>query len=155
MRPGGEKPDLEPAIEAMYYAMYESIADHSRLGLNVVVDAGHHDNYSVPRGILYECARILQGLPVLFAGIRCPLDGIMRRREMTGYKGFEGNGSIPAPILLWQQSVHIPGIYDLEIDTSIHSPVECAELIYKRLLDDTPPTAFAQLAAYNKNGSTL
>ncbi|WP_257984379.1 hypothetical protein [Neobacillus cucumis] len=30
----------------MYQAMYESIAAHSRLGLNVIVDVGHHDNYA-------------------------------------------------------------------------------------------------------------
>lgn len=32
--------------------MYVAIAMHSRLGLNVVVDVGHHDAYSVPQGIL-------------------------------------------------------------------------------------------------------
>lgn len=145
LRPGGERPDLEPVITSMYYAMYESIAAHSRLGLNVVVDVGHHDNYSAPRGILHECARILKGLPVLFVGVRCPLNEIMRRREASGYKGFDENGSVPAPILLWQQSVHMPGIYDIEVDTSVHSPEECAEIIYKQLLDDTPAAAFTQL----------
>lgn len=131
--------------------MYESIAVHSRLGLNVVVDIGHHDHYSMPRDILFECTRILEGLPVLFVGIRCSLDEIMKRREMTGYKGFDKNGSVPAPILLWQQYVHIPGIYDLEVDTSICSSEECAELIHKRLLDDDPAIAFAYLATYDKN----
>lgn len=151
LRPGGQCPELEPVITVMYHAMYESISAHSRLGLNVVVDVGHHDNYSMPRGILFECARILQGLPVLFVGVRCPLDEIMRRREITGYKAYDENGSVPAPILLWQQSVHTPGIYDLEVDTSIKSSEECAELIYKRLLNAAPTTAFTQLAAYDKN----
>jgi chloramphenicol 3-O phosphotransferase len=151
LRPGGERPDLEPVIVDMYHAMYESIAAHSRIGLNVVVDVGHHDSYSVPRGILFECARILIGLPVLFVGIRCPLDEIMRRRENTGYKGFDESGEIPTPILLWQQFVHIPGIYDLEVDTSTHTSQQCAELIYKRLLDVAPTTAFDQLAQYDKN----
>jgi chloramphenicol 3-O phosphotransferase len=146
LRPGGECPELEPIIVTMYHAMYESIAAYSRLGLNVVVDVGHHDNYSMPRGILFNCARILKGLPVLFVGVRCPLDEIMKRREMTGYKGFDDKGSIPAPILLWQQFVHIPGIYDIEVDASIQSPEECAEMIYKRLLDISTATAFAQLA---------
>lgn len=151
LRPGGERPDLEPVIVDMYHAMYESIAAHSRSGLNVVVDVGHHDSYSVPRGILFECARILIGMPVLFVGIRCPLNEIMRRREETGYKGFDESGDIPTPILLWQQFVHIPGIYDLEVDTSTHTSQQCAELIYKRLLSATPTTAFNQLAKYNKN----
>ncbi|MDZ4438911.1 phosphotransferase-like protein, partial [Bacillus cereus] len=44
LRPGGERPDIEPLVILMYKAMYESIAAHSRLGINVVVDVGHHDN---------------------------------------------------------------------------------------------------------------
>lgn len=50
--PGGERPDLEPLIVTLYRAMYEAIATHSRLGLNVVADVGHHDAYSfsAPRG---------------------------------------------------------------------------------------------------------
>ena len=35
-------PDLEPLVPAMYAAVYESIAAHSRLGLNVVSDFGPH-----------------------------------------------------------------------------------------------------------------
>jgi chloramphenicol 3-O phosphotransferase len=150
LRPGGQRPDLESIVSAMYYAMYESIAAHSRLGLNVVVDVGHHDNFSVPRGILFDCARVIEGLPALFVGIRCPLDEIMRRRQITGYKGYDESGSIPTPILLWQEAVHSPGIYDLEVDTSIYSSEECAAMIYNRLLDRAPATAFHQLSMYMK-----
>ena len=50
LRPGGERQDLEPLVPVFYAAMYESIAAHSRLGLNVVVDVGHHDAYAVPPG---------------------------------------------------------------------------------------------------------
>ncbi len=77
LRPGGERPDLEPLIPILYRAMYEAIAAHSRLGLNVVVDVGHHDAYAIPRGILPACARILSGLPVLFVGVHCPLETIL------------------------------------------------------------------------------
>ena len=42
LRPGGERPDLEPVVVRLYRAMYEAIATHSRLGINVVVDAVHH-----------------------------------------------------------------------------------------------------------------
>src|SRR5215468_9451677 len=69
LRPGGEGQDIEPLVSILYYAIYESIAAHSRLGLNVVVDVGHHDGYTIPRGILPECARRLGGLPVLFVGV--------------------------------------------------------------------------------------
>jgi chloramphenicol 3-O phosphotransferase len=80
LRPGGERQDIEPFIPILYSAMYESIAAHSRLGINVVVDVGHHDAYAIKRGILVNCARRLNGLPVLFVGVRCPIEVIMERR---------------------------------------------------------------------------
>ena len=58
LRPGGERQDIEPLVPILYAAMYESIAVHSRLGLNVVVDVGHHDAYGTPRNILADTAVI-------------------------------------------------------------------------------------------------
>jgi chloramphenicol 3-O phosphotransferase len=145
LRPGGEYPALEPLVVALYGAMYDAIAAHSRRGLNVVVDVGHHDAYSVPRGILYDCARRLQGLPVLFVGVRCPLDIIMERRRHT-WGATDSDGGIPPPVRRWQDAVHNPGIYDLEVDTSVLTPESCAALIRERLANGPPPSAFAHLA---------
>jgi chloramphenicol 3-O phosphotransferase len=151
LRPGGERPDLEPLIVVLYRAMYAAIAVHSRMGLNVVVDVGHHDAYSVPRGILPDCARRLSGLPVLFVGVRCPLEVVIERRRVTWGGGTPGNadaGSVPKPVRLWQQAVHVPGIYDLEVDTSVLSSEECAEVIRRRLeAGGAPPSAFQRLEA--------
>jgi chloramphenicol 3-O phosphotransferase len=145
LRPGGERPDLEPFVVIMYRAMYESIAAHSHLGLNVIVDVGHHDVYSEPRGILLDCARRLTGLPVLFVGVHCPVEVIMERRRVTGWE-VPDDGPAPKPVNLWQQAVHVPGIYDLEVDTSLLSSEECADLIRQRLKDGPPPSAFQRLA---------
>ena len=148
LRPGGERLDLEPLVAILYRAMYESIAAHSRLGLNVVVDVGHHDAYSVPRRILPACARILSGLPVLFAGVRCPVEIIMQRRRTTGWDTPSAtDGPIPPPVHAWQQAVHNPGIYDLEIDTAMLSPEEAAERIRAQLENSMAQAAFQQLAA--------
>jgi chloramphenicol 3-O phosphotransferase len=146
LRPGGERPDLEPLIVILYRAMYESIALYSRLGLNVVVDVGHHDAYAVPQGILPSCARLLQGLPVLLVGVRCPLEVVMQRRRATWSDGTADDGSVPQAVRLWQQAVHVPGIYDLEVDTSVLSPQECAGVIRQRLEDGPPPSAILRLA---------
>lgn len=147
LRPGGERPDLEPLVQILYRAMYESIAAHSRLGLNVVVDVGHHDGYSISRGILPDCARRLLGLPVLFVGVRCPIEIILERRRATGWKPESAeDGVVPGPVLRFQREVHIPGIYDLELDTSLLSPAECAALIRQQLTDAPQPSAFERLA---------
>ncbi|MEH1769914.1 MAG: hypothetical protein V7L27_24980 [Nostoc sp.] len=147
LRPGGERQDIEPVVPILYSAMYESIAAHSRLGLNVVVDIGHHDAYAMKRGILADSARRLNGLPVLFVGVRCPIEIIMERRQKTGWKVGSTADSIPHPVQLWQHEVHIPGIYDLEVDTSLLSPGACAEVIRQQLADTPAPSAFQRLAA--------
>lgn len=148
LRPGGERQDIEPLVPLLYGALYESIAAHSRLGLNVVVDVGHHDAYTIPRGILPESARRLNGLPVLFVGVRCPVEIIMKRRRDTGWNAeTPADAPAPPPVRLWQREVHIPGLYDLELDTSALSPGECAEVIRKRLADGPAPSAFQRLAA--------
>ncbi|BDI31991.1 chloramphenicol phosphotransferase [Capsulimonas corticalis] len=148
LRPGGERPDLEPLVAVLYRALYESIAAHSRLGLNVAVDVGHHDAYATPRGILTDGARRLEGLPVLFVGVRCPIEAIMQRRKETGWNADHTDGApIPPPVLRWQREVHIPGVYDLEVDTSIMSPHECAQIIRRRLEQGITPSAFQRIAA--------
>jgi len=147
LRPGGERPDLEPLIVVLYQAMYASIAAHSRLGLNVVTDVGHHDSYSVPRGILPACARLLRDLPVLFVGVRCPIEVVMQRRRATWGDAGADADSVPAPVQRWQDAVHVPGLYDLEVDTASLSPQACAERIRHRLEDGPPGSAFARLAA--------
>lgn len=154
LRPGGgERPDLEPLVPVLYAAMYESIAAHSRQGLNVVVDVGHHDAYAVPRRILADCARRLAGLPVLFVGVRCPIEVIMERRHVSQpgredqYLIGTPDEPVPPPVRRWQDEVHIPGIYDLEVDTSLLSPEDCASAIRTRLDEGPPGAAFQQLAA--------
>jgi len=147
LRPGGERPDLEPLVQALYSAMYQAIAAHSRLGVNVVADTTHHDHYSQPLNILATCAGIASGLPVLFVGVRCPIGAVMERRIQTWGWGYDDDGSIPGPVLRWQEAVHRPGIYDLELDTSQRSPAECVALIFERLASGRPATAFPELAA--------
>jgi chloramphenicol 3-O phosphotransferase len=147
LRPGGERPDLEPLVVKLYRGMYEAIAAHSRLGVNVVVDAVHHDDYSVPRRILPMCARRLDGLPVLFVGVRCPVEVALERRRATwGGVGYHQGGTVADPVRRWHEAVHRPGLYDLEVDTSVLRPAECADLIASRLAEGPPPLAFRRIA---------
>lgn len=147
LRPGGERPDLEPFVALLYRGLYASIAAHSRLGINVVADVDHHDAYSVPLGILPACARLLAGLPVLFVGVRCPLEVILARRRATGWDADKDPADpVPPPVLRWQSAVHEPGIYDLEVDTSVLTPAESAGAIWRRLQEGPSPTACEQIA---------
>lgn len=152
LRPGGERPDLEALVPTFYAALFESVAAHSRLGLNVVVDLGFHDAYTRPLGVLADSARRLRGLPVLFVGVRCPIEVIMRRRNAAKHGGesmyVAGTelDPVPAPVRRWQAAVHVPGVYDLEVDTSLLTPEDCAGRIHSRLVHGPPGTVFAKLA---------
>jgi len=146
LRPGGERPDIEAVVPALYAALYESIAAHSRQGLNVVADVDHHDAYSRSPQVLRDVAARLAGLPALFVGVRCPVEVIMRRRRETWGQPWEDGAAIPGPVLRWQEAVHDPGIYDLEVDTGQLSPTECGTAIARRLQEHPAPSAFARLA---------
>lgn len=141
LRPGEGEHRAAPLVPVLYAALYESIAAHSRLGLNVVVDVGHYD-----LGIAADCARRLGGLPVLFVGVRCPLEAIVDRRRADPESYLQAGKDIPEPILRWQHEVHERWTYDLEVDTSVLSPEQCAAAVRDRLATSPKPAAFAQLA---------
>lgn len=152
LRPGGERRDLEAHLPRLYEAFYGAVAAHSRQGLNVVVDAVHHDAYTQPLNILKRLPGWLEGLPVMLVGVRCPIDIIMARRR-AGQSGREGEyetggqgDAVPEPVLRWQRHVHQPGVYDLEVDTSMLRPADCAEAIRQALAAGlSRPTALERL----------
>jgi chloramphenicol 3-O phosphotransferase len=149
LRPGEPHHVAAPFVPLLYAAVYESIAAHSRVGLNVVAEFGHHD-----LDVLSECARRLAGLPALFVGVRCPVHVIMARRNASP-PGSYATGEVddrPAPVRLWQETVHVPGVYDLEVDTSVLTPEECADAIRRRLADGVSFTAFHRLAQVGSTG---
>ena len=145
---GGERPELERLLPQLFAALYDSVAALSRQRLNVVVDGGLHR--AINPAILPDCARRLEGLPVLFVGVHCPIEEIMRRRNEAGADLGYARGTpevpVPPPVSLWQEAVHDPGRYDLEVDTSELSAEQCAERIRHRLDDGPPGSAFAELA---------
>jgi chloramphenicol 3-O phosphotransferase len=132
LRPGGERPDLEDTVAVLFDALYSAVAPWGRAGRRVVVDVGHHDDYSKPLGILAKTAVLLRDLPAYFVGVRCPVEVIVARREADPgggdrrYVTSEPDGSIPDVVVRWERAVHDPGVYDLEVDTSTSSPESCA-----------------------------
>jgi len=141
LRPGEPNHPAAAFVAVLYAALYESVAAHSRLGLDVVVDVGHHQP-----GIAADAARRLAGLPVLFVGVRCPIEVIMQRRRASAPASAGTGHSIPAPILRWQREVHEHWSYDMEVDTAARSAEQCAVAIGRRLEAGPEPDAFARLA---------
>lgn len=146
LRPGGERPDLEPAVSQLYGALFDSIAAYARAGMNVVSDLGIHDSYSKPLGVLDDAVRRLAGLPVLFVGVMAPIDIIMARRNADTRGGYYAAGDdVPAPVRLWQDAPHAHGTYDLTIDTSEVTPEQTAMMIGTMIGDWPERTAFEKM----------
>lgn len=144
LRPGGERPDLEPFVLAAFGALYAAVRSLSERGVGVAVDVGHHDDYSQPLDILGRSARQLDGVPVLFVGVRCPADVVMERRLATW--GDEPSAQSLEWLRRWEGAVHRPGIYDVEVDTSVMSAERCVAAIQRRWAEG-PGTAFGRAAA--------
>jgi chloramphenicol 3-O phosphotransferase len=144
LRPGEPAHDAAPYVPRLYAALYDSVAAHSKVGLNVAVDVGHYD-----AGILVDAARRLDGLPVLFVGVLCPIETIMERRRASDagrYAVSKEGEPIPPPVVRWQREAHGGWAYDLELDTSRLSPTECAAAIGERLRGGPPGRVLPELA---------
>ncbi len=161
LRPGGERPDLEAHVPLLFEGLYAAVVALSRTGLDVVVDVGHHDDYSHPLGILERVAVQMAQLPAYFVGVRCPLEVIMDRRVLRSGAGGADRpgryltrgpgGAVPDAVVRWERAVHDPGVYDLEVDTSVQTPSECAAAIGARIAEG-PPAAFRELAGRPRPG---
>jgi chloramphenicol 3-O phosphotransferase len=146
LRPGGDRPDLEESVVALYSGLWESVAAHARQGVDVVVDVGLHESFSEPRAIRRDAARRLAGMSVLFVGVRCPLETIWERRARSWGQS-ESEGMLREAVQRWQVEVHAGLVYDLEIDTAVLTPEQSADFVLRRIASGPPGDAFARLAA--------
>jgi chloramphenicol 3-O phosphotransferase len=145
LRPGGERPDLEDRVVALYAELFDAVAGHARRGGDVVVDVGLHESYARPRHIQRDAAARLAGLPVLFVAVRCPLDVIWQRRAETwGQHWPAAPADLRQAVQRWQDDVHDGHVYDLEVDTGELTPEECARHVLARIDNGPPGTAFWQ-----------
>ncbi len=124
-----------PRGHALVAGMHRAIDALSRAGINVIAD-----HVLVEPGWLRDCAGLYAGLPAFLIGVQCPL-AVLEQREQDRKDRTWGQARAQFGL------VHAHGIYDLEVDTSISSPEECARQIAARLENGLPPTAFSQLNA--------
>ncbi len=121
--------------------MHQAIEALSHMGNNVIAD-----HVLVEPAWLSDIASRLYELPAYFIGVRCPLE-VLENREKQRKNRTLGQARLQYHL------VHIPGIYDLEVDTSRFTPEECAAQI-KTLIDlGQPPTAFRQIKDQLENST--
>jgi chloramphenicol 3-O phosphotransferase len=143
LRPGGERPDLEPVVLRLAAALFDAIAGHARQGFAVVADLGLHDAYATPLDLHGVARRHLAGLSVLFVGVHCGLDTIWQRRAATwGQLRDDADGDLVDAVERWQEAVHAGHTYDIEVDTSTATPEACAARVLARLAGGPPGSGF-------------
>ncbi|MGC4985453.1 chloramphenicol phosphotransferase CPT family protein [Streptomyces sp. DT193] len=125
--------ELESALRRTRMGFHRSIAAMAEVGNDIVVDHVLSEPWR-----LLDCLSVLRAEDVLFVGVHCPLEELLRREQARGDR--------PSGLAAHQYDlVHRHGDYDLECDTSTSSPRECAERIKDFLPLRPSPTAFARL----------
>jgi chloramphenicol 3-O phosphotransferase len=123
------------AGQSLFSGMHHAIAALSRCGCNVLAD-----HVFVDPSWKRECAHLFVGLPAYLVGIRCPL-AVLEERERSRRNRTLGQAALQYPL------VHHGLPYDCEVDTSVLSIQECADVIKKRLESSVPPSAFKTISA--------
>lgn len=117
--------------QRLFSGMHQAIATLSRAGLNVVAD-----HVLVEAAWVEECRRLFAGLPAYLIGVHCPLE-VLEQRE-RGRK----NRTLGQARAQFERVHAFVKAYDLEVDTSLHNPEECARLVREHIRHH-PPRALA------------
>ncbi len=113
--------------------MHHAIVALSRSGNHVIAD-----HVLVEPAWLTECIELFSELPAYFVGVRCPLN-VLEQRERARKDRTLGQAKAQYEI------IHTHGLYDIEVDTSVHGPEVCAQQITHYLTDTQEPFAFRRL----------
>lgn len=122
-----------PLGYALISGMHQAIVALARAGNNLIAD-----HVLIEPRWLRECAMLFGELPALFVGLHCPLE-ILEARERS-----RGNRTLGQARAQYE-AVHAHKRYDLELDTSQLSPLQCALQIKQRLDAGPPPSALRLL----------
>ena len=118
----------------MLRGMRRAIVAMVNEGNNVIID-----DILLEREFLDDYLDAFEGLQVYFVGVRCPT-------EVIGVRERERPGRFPGTARGHFEICHAHGIYDVQVDTSVCLPDECARQVLEFVKQSTP-VAFDQLRA--------
>jgi chloramphenicol 3-O phosphotransferase len=125
--------EFGPVCQTLFSGFHRSLGALASAGNNLIVD-----DVLMERRWLSQAVEALAVHEVCFVGIRCPVN-IAEARERT--RGDRAEGTARGQYNL----VHAHGIYDVEVDTSLLTPVVCAQRILEKQLRSPRPSAFERL----------
>jgi len=129
-----------PLGHQLFSGMHHAIAALAARGNHVVAD-----HVMVEQAWVTECAHLFADLNAYLVGVHCPLT-VVEERERT--RGDRTLGQARTMFAV----VHRYTVYDLEVDTSLHTAEECAQQIREFVLGGQPPSAFRRLRPPTSSG---
>jgi chloramphenicol 3-O phosphotransferase len=114
-------------------AMHHAIRSAALQGWRVIAD-----HVLIEPAWLEEAACLFIDLPVWLVGVRCPLETLEARERARRNRTL---GQARRQFEL----IHRPGIYDVEVDTSVLSPEQAAAVVLARVRSGNPPAALAEI----------
>ena len=116
----------------MLRGMRRAMAAMVLSGNNIVVD-----DIILSDEFLSDYLEVFSDLKVIFVGVRCPKDAINEREGARP-------GRFPGTAIGHFDICHAHDHYDVEVDTSVQCPAQCAQAIID-FLNTAEPKAFQQL----------
>ncbi|MFJ7299591.1 chloramphenicol phosphotransferase [Streptomyces sp. NPDC099088] len=135
LRGGRQIPDseLQDEIDRTAKGFHRAVAGMAAGGNNLVVD------YPLSRRWrLLDLLDLLVPEDTVLVAVRCPLPELNRREADRGDRS-------PGLAALQYAQVHAHGPHDIDVDTSVLTPSECARRIHDFLPRRPRPTAFETL----------
>ncbi len=121
-----------PAALKLWTGMHAAAAALATTGNDVIID-----DLLLDTRVLAEAVNTLHTFNPLFVGVRCPLQ-VAEERERARGNRIQG-------LARFFNQCHEHCIYDLEVDTSTSTPIECANRIKDRLQNGPTPDAIRRL----------
>ncbi|MER7206988.1 MULTISPECIES: phosphotransferase-like protein [Streptosporangium] len=125
--------DLQAEVDRTVKGFHRAVAGMAAAGNNLVVD-----HPLSRRWRLLDLLDVLVPENTVLVAVRCPLPELERREAERGDRQ-------PGLAALQYHRVHSHELHDIDVDTSVHSPRECAVRISDALPDLPRPTAFETL----------
>lgn len=127
LRPGGERPDLEPLLPESFRAFFTQINALAQTG-SVVVDTGIHQRYQTKIDPWEIAGEILSRRPVLRVHLSCSVEVIRARYAAAGRSvAANGFGVTGDPLVRWQEAIATSCPYDFQLDSGRRNPSELLE----------------------------
>ncbi|MCZ6501440.1 MAG: zeta toxin family protein [Gammaproteobacteria bacterium] len=110
----------------MLLGMRRAIRAFAESGNNIIID-----DIILESEFLQDYLDVLDGLEVIFVGVRCPMEVINKREEARP-------GRFPGTALGHFEICHAHDDYDVNVDTASNSPQQCAAKVIDFLASGKP-----------------